>query len=86
MKRKPPAAGIGRKKGVPNKITGDVRAMILGALQDVGGQAYLAQQATENPQAFMALVGRTLPKDLNVALTGAFRMLLDGRGVTPDRA
>jgi hypothetical protein len=26
--RKPPAAGIGRKKGVPNKATADVRAAI----------------------------------------------------------
>ena len=74
----------GRAKGTPNKVTGDIRAMIAGALEDAGGQRYLAEQATENPQAFMALVGRTVPKDVNVAIQGAFKLLLDGRGVKPD--
>jgi hypothetical protein len=35
--------------------------MILGALDDIGGQDYLAGQARENPNAFLALVGRVLP-------------------------
>ena len=35
--------------------------MILGALDDVGGQDYLKKQATENPQAFMTLIGKVLP-------------------------
>jgi hypothetical protein len=33
-----------------------LREMILGALDDAGGQAYLAEQARENPVAFMALL------------------------------
>jgi hypothetical protein len=82
-KRKPPNAGKGRVKGVPNKVTGDIRAMIAGALEDAGGQKYLARQAIENPQAFMGLVGRTVPKELNVAVSGALKLLLDGRGVAP---
>ena len=41
--------------------------MIVGALNDVGGRAYLARQAEKNPNAFMALVGRVLP--LNIAGT-----------------
>lgn len=53
--------GGGRKKGVPNKVNGQVREMILGALSDVGGQKYLAQQAMANPVAFMSLLGRILP-------------------------
>ena len=64
--------GAGRKSGVPNKITSDVKAMILGALSDVGGQAYLARQAEENPNAFMTLVGKILP----MQVTGA-----DGAGI-----
>lgn len=60
-KRKPPNAGIGRIKGVPNKLTSDVKAMILAALEGAGGVAYLQRQADENPVAFMALVGKVLP-------------------------
>lgn len=51
----------GRKKGTPNKLSSDVKAMILGALNDNGGQNYLAEQARENPNAFMQLVGKVLP-------------------------
>ncbi len=72
----------GRKAGVPNKITGDLRAMILGALEEAGGQRYLLAQAAENPQAFLTLVGRTLPKEIKAEITaGTLRVLLDGRGV-----
>ena len=39
--------------------------MILGALDAAGGTDYLAQQATRNPSAFMALVGKILPRDIN---------------------
>ena len=56
---KPP--GSGRKKGQPNKLTRDVKAMILGALEAHGGQEYLEKQALENPVAFMSLIGRVLP-------------------------
>lgn len=63
-KRKPPSAGIGRKKGVPNKVTKQLKEMILGALDDAGGQKYLAEQAKENPGPFMALVGKVLPTTL----------------------
>jgi hypothetical protein len=51
----------GRTKGTPNKLTAALKDLILGALSDVGGRAYLAKQATRNPTAFMALIGRVLP-------------------------
>src|SRR4051812_1004826 len=54
-------SGLGRPKGVPNKITTDVKAMILGALDKVGGQEYLARVAVENPAPFLALLARLLP-------------------------
>lgn len=54
-------SGQGRKKGVPNKLTGDIKAMIVGALNDVGGREWLAGQAEANPVAFMGLVGKVLP-------------------------
>ena len=51
----------GRKKGSPNKITADLKGMILGALSAKGGQKYLEAQATKNPNAFLTLVGKVLP-------------------------
>ena len=35
----------GRQKGSTNKTTAELKEMILGALSEVGGQAYLVQQA-----------------------------------------
>ncbi len=59
--RKLPNNGNGRPPGTPNKLTADVKAMIIGALNAGGGQAYLERQMEENPKAFMALLGRVVP-------------------------
>lgn len=63
-------SGQGRAKGVPNKITRDLKAMILGALDDAGGQAYLLAQAHENPVAFMTLIGKLIPSEVKTEHTG----------------
>lgn len=57
--------GGGSRKGKPNKATAALKEMILGALDDVGGQSYLAAQAKENPTAFLSLIGRVLPTTLS---------------------
>jgi len=54
----------GRKKGVTNKVTRELKAMILGALDAKGGQEYLERQAVENPVAFLTLLGKVLPTTL----------------------
>ena len=54
----------GSRKGIPNRITADVRAMILGALDEAGGQQYLVRMAGEQPVAFMTLLGKVLPTTL----------------------
>ena len=51
----------GRKAKTPNKVTAALKDMILQALANVGGETYLAEQATKNPNAFLALIGRVLP-------------------------
>ena len=56
--------GAGRPLGAKGKFSSDVKAMILGALSDVGGQEYLARQANANPVAFMSLLGKVLPLQL----------------------
>lgn len=53
--------GSGRKKGVPNKLTADLKSAILGALEAKGGQKYLEGVAESNPQVFCALLGKVLP-------------------------
>lgn len=45
-------------------MNAQVKEMILGALEKVGGEAYLARQAEENPGPFMTLVGKVLPLQL----------------------
>ena len=51
----------GRQKGTPNRINADIKGMILEALHNKGGAAYLVRQSEENPVAFMGLVGKVLP-------------------------
>lgn len=54
--------GKGRKKGVPNKVTRQLKDMILEALDGAGGVAYLQRQAKKkNPGPFLALLGKVLP-------------------------
>lgn len=58
----------GREAGTPNKVTKDLRAMILGALDQAGGEDYLTRQAKKkNPAPFLALIGKCLPKDVNLS-------------------
>lgn len=57
--------GPGRPKNVPNKINAALKDMILTALGNAGGIDYLVRQADENPTAFMTLVGKVLPLDVN---------------------
>ena len=59
----------GKPKGATAKVHATVKEMILTALQDVGGVAYLQEQAIENPVAFLGLVGKVLP--LQVEQTNA---------------
>lgn len=54
-------AGAGRPKGSPNKVNGELKEMILGALERAGGVTYLTSQAKKNPKAFLTLLGKVLP-------------------------
>jgi hypothetical protein len=55
----------GRKKGTPNKIAGELREMVLTALNEAGGVAYLRRCARSNPPAFLSLLGRILPMQIS---------------------
>ena len=53
--------GAGRPKGAANKISRDIREMILQALDQVGGVNYLAQRAIDTPGPFLALLSKVMP-------------------------
>ena len=58
----------GRQKGTPNKCTAALKDMILTALDGAhpdGSVAYLKDQADKNPVAFLTLVGKVLPLQVN---------------------
>jgi hypothetical protein len=57
----------GRPKGSPNKTTAAVKDMILQALSNKGGVAYLEKQADDDPRAFLSLVGKVIPLDVNAS-------------------
>lgn len=61
---------MGRPKGSTNKINRDLKQMIEGALEKAGGESYLLDQAMNNPQAFMSLLGKIIPRDMKVELSG----------------
>ena len=56
-------SGPGRPKGMPNKTTAQLKEMILGALEGVGGIEYLQERANDpkTASAFLTLVGKVLP-------------------------
>jgi hypothetical protein len=81
-KRKPTGAaalgaGPGRPKGVSNKLTRTIRESIEAAFQGVGGPEYLMRQAEENPQAFMTLLGKIIPAQVQADVTSKGQSLGD---------
>jgi hypothetical protein len=54
----------GRQKGTKNHVTAAVKECILQAFHQVGGVAYLARQAEQNPTAFLTLLGKIVPTEV----------------------
>ena len=59
--------GKGRRRGVPNKFTAELREVILQALEDAGGVEYLVRVSRDNPAVFCALLGRLLPLEARLS-------------------
>lgn len=68
--------GGGSRKGKPNKVAKDLRAMIISSLTRVGGEGYLIEQSRINPTAYLTLVGKVLPKDVIVDATIRFERIV----------
>jgi hypothetical protein len=69
-------AGPGRPRGSANRVTTDLRTLILEALAGVGGRDYLIAQARENPQSFLSLVARVIPREIAAAVTHQYVVAL----------
>src|SRR5215469_17126734 len=81
----------GKKKGTLNKVTKDLKAAILGALEAAGGPegsvGYLRRLAVENSSAFASLLGKCLPHTLAADESGggvAVKMVFERVIVWPD--
>lgn len=68
--------GGGSRKGVPNKVTTELKAAIQEAFVNVGGAVYLQKVAQDNPAVFCKLLGMTLPKDVKLEGTLTLEQLL----------
>jgi hypothetical protein len=58
----------GRRKGTPNKVNALLKDEILQAADGAhpdGRVGYLKKQAVENPVAFLTLLGKVLPTQVN---------------------
>lgn len=58
----------GRKAGTPNKLTRTIKEAIEQAFDDVGGSKYLSKMAMEQPAAFMTLLGKVLPTQVEATV------------------
>ena len=60
----------GRRKGTPNKTTALLKDAVLKAAEQTGGDdgliGYLKTQAEMNPGPFMTLLGKVLPKQVDL--------------------
>ncbi len=61
--RRPPNAGKGRVKGVPNKTTTSAREAFTLAFQGLGGAQALQAWAEENTTEFFKLYARLIPQE-----------------------
>ena len=63
----------GRQKGTANKPNQEIKDMIREALDgahEEGGVEYLKARARDNPTAFLTLIGKIIPADVNAKLSG----------------
>lgn len=70
VKRRPPNAGKGRPKGVPNKSTMAVKEALHSVFHDIGGVERMATWAREEPGEFYKLYAKMLPAEVKTELTG----------------
>jgi hypothetical protein len=68
----------GRPVGAVNKLNAKVKEAIEEAFERVGGADYLEKLAWTDKPVFCALLGKLLPKDVNVDIGQKLSDILDG--------
>ncbi len=63
-KGSPKTPGSGRKKGSVNRVSAALKDAIMHAFDKAGGVEYLVKQADLNPIAFLTLLGRIVPREV----------------------
>jgi len=72
----------GRKKGTPNKFSGELKTFVLDAMANAratgqraaGAREYLEHQAKVNPKTFLSLIAKLLPNQLTGKDGGAIEL------------
>jgi hypothetical protein len=78
-KVKPPPPGPGRPKGSQNRVTTTIKAATLEAFERLGGVDWLVRMGegtTDDRRAFMALLARILPAEINANVSGGIQIQL----------
>ena len=65
-RKMPPNAGKGRRKGVPNKTTANLKAALEESFDELGGVRWLVELAKSEPRAYAALLAKLLPSQVNM--------------------
>jgi hypothetical protein len=67
-------------------MTATVKAAVEGAFLKLGGQKWLIEQAKSNPEAFMTLLGKVLPREMALDVAHGVTVVVrdyTGRGSIP---
>lgn len=76
----------GSRKGIPNKVTKELKEMILGALDKAGGEDYLLRQARKrNPAPFLNLIAKVLPTTIKADVTANVKGSVSYKANMPQR-
>lgn len=67
-------AGAGRPKGSLDKGNAMIRELIVEALDNLGGAQYLENTARSHPAAFLSLLGKVMPVQLEGANGGPIQV------------
>lgn len=70
-------ANSGRKKGQTNRQTKQAKALVMEALDKLGGVDYLVQLANEYPKEFLAsMLSKLIPKAVDKHVTGDHQLVI----------